>query len=532
VPVGAPVQYRNVTVGKIASEGQAPNGSVAVKFDFYPSRIVHVPKGVQAEVAPLSIFGNQYVNLVPPATIGAGHLAAGDFIDAYGGQPSTSLQGTTTQLYDLLNAIHPADLDTALTAFATALNGEGQKLGQALDAASQYTSKTIEPRLATIQADLQLLVPVSNHLAAATPDLLGLLANSEVTGATITSQASDLHTLLATGAQATGKLAEVLQKSETQLIDLMNESGPLLSDVTANPNELSLTLSGLSQWSSAWAAAETHGPFLSVTANLPVSDISSGVNAALGYDNPASIAAALGPSFNPATYSSANCPVYPGGTNPYCGRGGSPAASTQGISGSPVCARDVGLAAPSCNPAVLSAGSQRQAANAPAETKAAIDGVAALSAVFAQKQAEVETLVTQSDQLSSVLNSDTDQLVSLLGQADIVLQVLNQRKAAIDNLLSTTTGLTQRLDHLVVDDRSSLDPLLANLRTVSASLASDSANLGKAIPLLEAFARYSANVTGSGPFADVVAPGLVIPDNLVAQCASIGALDPQRGCRV
>ena len=175
---------------------------------------------------------------------------------------------------------------------------------------------------------------------------------------------------------------------------------------------------------------------------------------------------------------------------------------------------------------------QTVAANTPAETKAAIDGVAELSAVFAQKQAEVATLVSQTDQLSSVLNSNTSQLISLLGQADIVLQVLNQRKAAIDNLLTTTTQLTERLDHLVVDDRSSLDPLLANLKTVSASLASDSANLGKAIPLLAAFARYSANVTGSGPFADVVAPGLVIPDSLIAECAKIGALDPQRGCRV
>ena len=52
------------------------------------------------------------------------------------------------------------------------------------------------------------------------------------------------------------------------------------------------------------------------------------------------------------------------------------------------------------------------------------------------------------------------------------------------------------------------------------------------IPGLAAFTRYSANVTGSGPFADFVAPTLVVPDNLIAQCSKLGALDPQRGCRV
>ena len=361
VPVGAPVQYRNVTVGKIASESPTPNGSIAVKFDFYPTRIVHVPKGVQAQVAPLSIFGNQYVDLVPPATIGTAHVEAGDFIQAYGGQPATSLQGTTTQLYNLLNAINPADLDTALTAFATALKDEGTKLGQALDAASQYTGGTIEPRLTTIQADLRLLVPVSNHLAAATPDLLGLLANSEVTGSTITNQADQLHTLLNTGSQATQQLATIFQATQTQLIDLMNQSGPLLSDVTANPNELSLTLSGLSQWAAAWASAESQGPYLSVTANLPVADISSGINAALGYNNPASIAAALGPQFNPQTYSSANCPIYPGGSNPYCGTGSSP-ASAQTPGQTTVCARDVGLPVISCNDPVVSAAAQHRSA--------------------------------------------------------------------------------------------------------------------------------------------------------------------------
>lgn len=175
---------------------------------------------------------------------------------------------------------------------------------------------------------------------------------------------------------------------------------------------------------------------------------------------------------------------------------------------------------------------QTFAANSPAETKAAIDGVSRLSAVFAARQSEVADLVNQADQLTAELNSHNAQLVNLLGQADLVLQVLNQRKAAIDTLLTTATGLTSQLNHLIVGDRSVLDPMLSNLQAVSAFLAKDSRNLGEAIPLLAAFTRYSANVTGSGPFADFVAPTLVVPDNLIAQCAKLGTLDPQRGCRV
>ena len=171
------------------------------------------------------------------------------------------------------------------------------------------------------------------------------------------------------------------------------------------------------------------------------------------------------------------------------------------------------------------------AANSPVETKAALDGVANLSEVLAADQQQVETLLAQGDQLTGLLNGNSAQLVELIGQSSLLLQVVDARKAALDQLLTTTSQLTDRIDHIISGDRNVLDPLLTNLQTVSAMLARESGDVGQAIPLLAAFSRYSANVAGSGPYADFVAPSLVIPDNLIAQCAAIGKLDPQRGCR-
>ena len=171
------------------------------------------------------------------------------------------------------------------------------------------------------------------------------------------------------------------------------------------------------------------------------------------------------------------------------------------------------------------------AANRPDQTKAALDGVAELSAVVASNQQQIETLITQGDTLTSLLNNNSGQIVELLGQSAALLQVVEARKAALDNLLATTTQLTDQIDHVISGDRATLDPLLGNLQAVSAALARASTNVGQAIPLLAAFSRYSANVTGSGPYADFVAPSLVIPDDLIAQCAAIAKLDSQRGCR-
>lgn len=358
VPVDAPVEYRNVTVGKIGSETPGPNGRVRVQFLIYPKNLPSIPKGVQAQVSPLSIFGNQYVDLVPPARSAAGHLQRGDFVAAFGGAPSTSLQGTVTQLYNLLHAVHPADLDTALTAFATALNGEGRALGRTLAGTSNYLGQAVVPNLPTIKSDIQLLAPASGDLSQAAPNLLGTLANSTVTARTLTSQEAALHQFLTAGTGAVGQLAGVLEQVQTSLPSLINESAPLLADVTQSPTELSQTLSGLTQFAAAVAANESHGPFLSVNANLPVADISAGVNAALGYNNPASITQALGSLVNPPTYTSANCPEYPGETNPYCGVGGSPDA--QPIAGASVPASAV--TPPPSPPATGSGGGSSRAA--------------------------------------------------------------------------------------------------------------------------------------------------------------------------
>lgn len=350
VPVSAPVEYRYVTVGKVGRETQAPDGSVAVDFEIYPRFLAVIPRGVQAQVAPLSIFGNQYVNLVPPATDTTGHLEASDFVGPYVGAPSSSLQGTTTQLYNLLHAVHPADLDTALTAFAEGLNGEGRSLGQTLAGSSDYLGQAVAPNLSNVIADTRLLDPVTNEVKAATPDLLGLLSNASVTGRSITEQQSYLHTLLTSGTSAAGRYAGVLQQVQASLPELLNESAPLLNDITANPQKLAQTLSGLTQFAGAVANAESKGPFLSVTANLPVTDISAGVNAALGYENPASVDAALGNLVNPSTYTAANCPQYPGETNPYCGTGGSPDAA-------PVSASSASSATPTAPSPSANAGS-------------------------------------------------------------------------------------------------------------------------------------------------------------------------------
>lgn len=363
LPVGSLVLYRNVTVGKIGTEGTGPHGTIAVTFDIYPAKAANVPSNVQAMVAPLSIFGNQAVNLVLPsgAPASAQMLQAGSFITPDTQTASSSLQQSTTQIFNLLNAVHPADLDKALTPFATALNGEGAKLGQTLASFDNYL-KVMNPQLPTVNADLNLIPPAVGPITTAAPDIIATLGNSVTTGHTITDTVTngtaDIKTLLSGGNAALGQLTSLLTQVQDTLPNLINGSGQVLADINGNlpashvSNLLSRTLAGLQTFASAVAASETSGPFLALRANLPVFNVNAAVEAALNYGSPSQLtselAAALGKAnFNPAPYSSANCPGSASGANllendaaglaTHCSGAPSPAVAPAGTgsSGSP-----------------------------------------------------------------------------------------------------------------------------------------------------------------------------------------------------
>jgi phospholipid/cholesterol/gamma-HCH transport system substrate-binding protein len=168
------------------------------------------------------------------------------------------------------------------------------------------------------------------------------------------------------------------------------------------------------------------------------------------------------------------------------------------------------------------------------ETTAAFNGLARFSNVLADEQSALATIVSQGAALSAVLSSRSHQLFDLFGQGNLVLNVLEQRRTAIRELLTSTTTLSQQITSILSVNRSQLTTLLQNLQSVSAILEKDSNDFGNAIPVLAAFSRYAANTTGSGPFADVSVPTLLIPDNLIAECSSgksFPSTDPEVGCR-
>ena len=119
VSLGAPVEYRNVTVGTVASQGKSvPGGLVVVTLHLQPSMLQTIPAQVRATETPVSFFGDPYIELVPASRTSNARLRPGATIPALLVGQTGSLQATLGSLDDLLTKLHPAELDAALTALA------------------------------------------------------------------------------------------------------------------------------------------------------------------------------------------------------------------------------------------------------------------------------------------------------------------------------------------------------------------------------------------------------------------------------
>jgi phospholipid/cholesterol/gamma-HCH transport system substrate-binding protein len=182
----------------------------------------------------------------------------------------------------------------------------------------------------------------------------------------------------------------------------------------------------------------------------------------------------------------------------------------------------------------LEVGAQDISGTSPAEVSSAFTGLANLSKVLGQNSNNLAEIVNDGAALSSVLSSRSGQLVDLVNQSNLVLQVLQQRESTINQLLRATSALGADLTSILQTNNVPLHSVLASLTTVTGILAKDSGDITQAIPLLAAFSKYTANSTGSGAFADVALPTLLLPDNLLAQCSAASAYpssNSQVGCR-
>jgi len=192
LPERADVKLRGVIVGEVLDFAPTDAGGATIELGLYPSQVETIPDNVTAEIIPKTLFGEKYVSLQIPDTISPQHIVAGDVIAQ--SEVSIEVEKVLSDLFPLLRAVAPADINRTLTAIATALEGRGDRIGENLEILDAYL-KRVNPQIPDLVEDLRLTSQVSNLYAEVMPEIAEILRNTVTTGQTFTEKDAAAHQL-------------------------------------------------------------------------------------------------------------------------------------------------------------------------------------------------------------------------------------------------------------------------------------------------------------------------------------------------
>ncbi|HEX9337650.1 MAG TPA: MCE family protein, partial [Pseudonocardiaceae bacterium] len=147
----ADVEARGVVVGEVRSISSTGDTAV-LRLAIQPDKVHLLPANVSAELLPKTLFGERYVDLVPPAVPVAARLVDGSAIAEDRSSSAIELDRVLADLLPTLAAVQPEKLSTTLTAVSQALSGRGAELGRTLAQIGDYLGQ-LNPQLPALDRD-------------------------------------------------------------------------------------------------------------------------------------------------------------------------------------------------------------------------------------------------------------------------------------------------------------------------------------------------------------------------------------------
>ncbi|QYJ03848.1 MCE family protein [Nocardioides panacisoli] len=146
--------------------------------------------------------------------------------------------------------------------------------------------------------------------------------------------------------------------------------------------------------------------------------------------------------------------------------------------------------------------------NTPDEFRDALNGLSALSETVVKRDAELNSLLQNTQRVSRVLDERDEDIIALMDDARVLFEALVSRRDAVHDLLVSATTLSRELKTFVRESRADLRPALQRLESVVDVLNKNQDNLDNSLRLAAPFARVFANTLGTGPWFDTFVSNL------------------------
>jgi len=247
------VRVNGALVGQVRSVKQ-DGKEAAIEVALNPDAAADIPSNVDVEIRPTTLFGQKFIALVTPESPSDDVLADGDVIPADRVETNVELNRILANLFPLLRAVAPEDLNATLNALATALGGRGEQLGETLDKLDVYLN-AIDDSLPTLREDMIKLAQVADTYDVAAPDLIDVLGNVTVTSRTVLDKAADLDSFFSDLQGLAVTSTRVLRNNGRNIIRVGEVTEPVLRLLAIYSPEFPCLITGAAKYAPRLAKA-------------------------------------------------------------------------------------------------------------------------------------------------------------------------------------------------------------------------------------------------------------------------------------
>jgi phospholipid/cholesterol/gamma-HCH transport system substrate-binding protein len=302
---GSDVKLRGVVVGRVdAIRRQVGQPGALVKLRLSPAKAHAVPAGVTARSLPANVFGQDFIELLPPAAAGGPSIRNGAVIAQDTSAETVELEDVFGKLYRVLTAVQPAKLAQTLGALAQALGGRGDQINALVGRTDTYL-KQIKPQLPLLQQDITGAADLLDTFATQTPKLLDSVDDVLVLLRNLVDRQAKFIELLSGGLGLARNAKDLLSTNSDDLIRVSHQSAQIIGAFGKHPKGFGQGFVNL-------------GDFLGELSVHPGGK--AGLDALVAPDPLRS-------------YGPADCPRYPGLDGPNCSSALSPPKSEVGRAG-------------------------------------------------------------------------------------------------------------------------------------------------------------------------------------------------------
>lgn len=240
------VKIRGLIVGEVRSIATTGDGA-RLSLALQPEMVSQIPADVSARLLPKTLFGERYVDLVPPVGAPGEPIRDGATIRQDHTTVAIELEKVFDDLLPLLRTVQPEKLAATLNALASTLDGRGTRLGQNLVLVDRYFTK-LNPHLPALQADISGLADLASTYAVAAPDLVRAATALITTNKTIVEKQDALKGFLAGTAGFANSTADFLQGNGDRIIQAGRINRPSLAVFAKYAPEYPCMATALANW--------------------------------------------------------------------------------------------------------------------------------------------------------------------------------------------------------------------------------------------------------------------------------------------